>query len=91
MKISQLCRRETWRRGRNSVHVTAWKAQTAWTFRAGVDIYQVHRHSTRSKYRGYYVIHLKFDPSRNSWGEVVRARNLTKEAAVGYIKLIKGL
>jgi hypothetical protein len=56
-------------------------------FTAQGKLYQVKKHSTRSKYRGYYIVELK--------GSIVKrekkvAKNLTEAQAVAWIKLLKG-
>lgn len=51
-------------------------------------LYNVKKHSARSKYRGYYIVELKGSLVNR---EFKVAKNLTKEQAVAWIKLLKGL
>jgi hypothetical protein len=56
-------------------------------FIAQGQLYNVKKHSTRSKYRGYYIVQLKGSIISN---EIKIAKNLTKPQAVAWIQLLKG-
>jgi hypothetical protein len=55
-------------------------------FIAQGQLYNVKKHSTRSKYRGYYIVMLKGSLINR---EVKVAKNLTKSEVVAWIKLLK--
>ena len=50
-------------------------------------LYNVKKHSTRSKYSGYYIVELRGSIVNQ---EVKVAKNLTKTEVVSWIKLLKG-
>jgi hypothetical protein len=56
-------------------------------FTAQGKLYQVKEHSTRSKYRGYYIVQLKKSIMKQ---EIKVAKNLTKSQAVAWVQLLKG-
>jgi hypothetical protein len=56
-------------------------------FTAQGKLYQIKKHSTRSKYRGYYIVELRGSIVRE---EIKIAKNLTEAQAVAWIKLLKG-
>jgi hypothetical protein len=56
-------------------------------FLAQGQLYNVKKHSTRSKYSGYYIVMLKGSLISR---EVKVAKNLTKSEVMGWIKLLKG-
>lgn len=56
-------------------------------FTAHGNLYHVKKHSTRSKYRGYYIVKLKGAIVNN---EIKIAKNLTKPQAIAWIQLLKG-
>jgi hypothetical protein len=63
-------------------------ARIANSFIAQGRLYNVKKHSARSKYRGYYIVELKGSLLSR---EFKVAKNLTKKQAVAWIKLLKGL
>jgi len=56
-------------------------------FIAQGNLYNVKKHSTRSKYRGYYIVQLKGSIVTN---EIKIAKNLTESQAVAWVQLLKG-
>lgn len=56
-------------------------------FTAQGRLYQVKGHSTRSKYRGYYIVELKGSIMKQ---EIKIAKNLTEPQAVAWVQLLKG-
>lgn len=50
-------------------------------------LFRVKKHSTRSKYRGYYIVELRGSIINH---EVKLAKNLTKSQAVAWIHLLRG-
>ena len=57
------------------------------SFIAQNQLYNIKKHSTRSKYSGYYIVMLKGSLVNK---EVKVAKNLTKSEVVSWIKLLGG-
>jgi hypothetical protein len=56
------------------------------SFIAQGQLYNIKKHSTRSKYRGYYIVKLKGSIVNQ---EIKIAKNLTKSEVMGWVKLLK--
>ena len=89
MNLGQMYWRETWHRHKK---VNSLGRQfVARVFRDGNNqSCQIHKHSTRSKYRGYFILRLEWHSPTKSYGERVLAKNLTKPELMAYIKLLRG-
>lgn len=87
MKLSQVTHKKWgllkaggWLRGKQVVAIRR-------AFIAQGQLYNVKKHSTRSKYRGYYIVQLKGSIVSN---EIKVAKNLTKPQVIAWIQLLKG-
>jgi hypothetical protein len=96
MKLWQLCVKQKWRRWTGVANpyivVPRRKSMYVMTFQDHESKpCQIHKHSTRSKYRGYYIIQLRYADRLHLFEEHVLVKGLTKPQLVAYIKMLKGV
>ena len=84
MKLGQLTRKR-WAVKKQGIRVTKM-VHLPRSFIAQDKLYQVKKHSTRSKYRGYYIVQLKGSIVTN---EIKIAKNLTEPQAVAWVQLLR--
>ena len=96
MKLWQLCVKQKWRRWVSNKNpylpIPRKKYVGVMTFQdhTGKPC-QIHKHSTRSKHRGYYIIQLRYVDNLHVFEEHVLVKGLTKPQLVAYIKMLKGV
>lgn len=84
MKLGQLTRKR-WAVKKQGIRVTKM-VHLPRSFIAQDKLYQVKKHSTRSKYRGYYIVEIRGSIINK---EAKVARSLTKSQAVAWVQLLR--
>lgn len=84
MKLGQLTRKR-WAVKKQGVRVTKM-VHLPRAFVAQGNLYQVKKHSTRSKYTGYYIVEIRESIINK---ETKVAKNLTKSQAVAWVQLLR--
>jgi hypothetical protein len=87
MKLSQLTTRKfSAKRNKTGRYTRHTVVLITGAFIAHGKLYRAKKHSTRSKYRGYYIVQLKGSIANK---EIKVAKNLTKSQAVAWVQLLR--